>query len=151
MRLAIFSVLLLPAVAWGACPDAAVWAESFYRSHYSFYVGAPSSATLSKTTEKFGSLLKREADFSGGAVGHLDYDPWLGAQDGDIEKLLFQVESASGDLVVVSMQYTFSLNGTSIRERHTVHLVLSKEIGCWRLKDFVTPRGESLSYVYSQP
>ena len=67
------------------CPKAADWARAFYSEHYSFYAD-PSDRVLQFTTPEFGALLKREWAYSKGEVGHLDYDPWLGGQDGEIGK-----------------------------------------------------------------
>ena len=67
------------------CPKAADWARALYSEHYSFYADSADRA-LQFTTPEFGALLKREWDYSKGEVGHLDYDPWLGGQDGEIGK-----------------------------------------------------------------
>ena len=132
------------------CPKAADWARAFYSEHYSFYAGAP-DPILEFTTPEFGALLKKEWAYSKGEVGHMDYDPWLGAQDGEIGKpVRFSVETESPDMAVVSMSYPFVLDPKRPPERHTAHLVLRKrEHECWHLHDFITPLGESLSYVYS--
>jgi len=132
------------------CPKAADWARAFYSEHYSFYAGAP-DPILQFTTPAFGALLKKEWAYSKGEVGHMDYDPWLGAQDGEIGKpVRFSVETESPDMAVVSMSYPFVLDLKRPPERHTAHLVLRKrEHECWHLHDFITPLGESLSYVYS--
>ena len=46
-----------------------------------------------------------------GEVGRLDYDPWLGAQDGDIaEPIAFEAESVQEDAAVVAMRYAFVLD-----------------------------------------
>ncbi len=132
------------------CPKAADWARAFYSEHYFFYAGAP-DPILQFTTPAFGALLKKEWAYSKGEVGHMDYDPWLGAQDGEIGKpVRFSVETESPDMAVVSMSYPFVLDLKRPPERHTAHLVLRKrEHECWHLHDFITPLGESLSYVYS--
>ncbi len=132
------------------CPKAADWARAFYSEHYSFYAGAP-DPILEFTTPEFGALLKKEWAYSKGEVGHIDYDPWLGAQDGEIGKpVRFSVETESPDMAVVSMSYPYVLDPKRPPERHTAHLVLRKrEHECWHLHDFITPLGESLSYVYS--
>ncbi len=132
------------------CPKAADWARAFYSEHYSFYAGAP-DPILEFTTPEFGALLKKEWAYSKGEVGHIDYDPWLGAQDGEIGKpVRFSVETESPNMAVVSMSYPFVLDPKRPPERHTAHLVLRKrEHECWHLHDFITPLGESLSYVYS--
>src|SRR6266576_6953009 len=64
----------------------------------------------------------------------------------------FSVETESPDTAIVSMSYPFVLDSKHPPERHTVHLVLRKrEHECWQLQDFITPRGDSRSYVYSLP
>ena len=91
--LALISVSLVAA----DCPKAADWARAFYSEHYSFYAD-PSDRILQFTTPEFGALLKREWEYSKGEVGHLDYDPWLGGQDGEIGKpVRFSVETESPD------------------------------------------------------
>ena len=53
---------------------------------------------------------EREWEYSKGEVGHLDYDPWLGGQDGEIGKpVRFSVETESPDTAIVSMSYPFVL------------------------------------------
>ena len=108
------------------CPKAADWARSFYSEHYFFYAGAP-DPILQLTTPEFGALLKKEWAYSKGEVGHFDYDPWLGAQDGEIGKpVRFSVETESPDMAIVSMSYPDLLDPKRPSERHTAHLVLHK-------------------------
>ena len=150
----ILAVLTLIRVDLAAadCPKAADWARTFYSEHYSFYA-EPSDTILKFTTAEFGALLKREWAYSNGEIGHLDYDPWLGGQDGKIGKpVRFSVETESPDTAIVSMSYPFVLDTKRAPERQTVHLVLRKIVHeCWQLQDFITPRGDSLAYVYSLP
>ena len=149
--LAVLALITTDLIA-ADCPKAADWARAFYSEHYSFYADAP-DPILQLTTPEFGELFKKEWAYSKGEVGHMDYDPWLGAQDGEIGKpVRFSVESESPDTAVVAMSYPYVLDPKRPHERHTVHLVLRKrEQECWRLQDFITPRGDSLSYVYSLP
>jgi len=142
--------LALAGTAAADCPKAVDWARAFYSEHYFFYANAP-DPILQLTTPEFGALLKKEWAYSKGEVGHFDYDPWLGAQDGEIGKpVRFSVESESPDVAVVSMSYPFVLDPKHPPEQHTVHLVLRKRgQECWHLHDFITARGESLSYLYS--
>ena len=81
----------------------------------------------------------------------MDCDPWLGVQEGEIGKpVRFSVESESPDTAGVAMSYPFVLDPKRPSELHTAHLVIRKqEHECWHLHDFITPLGESLSYVYS--
>lgn len=131
-----------PAVA--GCPKPAEWARAFYSEHQSFYYGPPASV-LQLTTPDFGALLKKEWAYSKGEVGHMDYNPWLGAQDGEIGKpVRFSVETELPDLAVVSMSYPFVLEPKRLPDRHVVHLILRKpNKQCWLLHDFITPLGES--------
>jgi hypothetical protein len=150
----LLAVLALTSVRLAAadCPKAADWARTFFSEHYSFYAD-PSDRVLQVTTTEFGALLKREWEYSKGEIGHLDNDPGLGGQDGKSGKpVRFSVETESPDLAIVSMSYPFVLDSKHSSERHTVHLVLRKrEHECWQLQDFITPRGDSLCYVYSLP
>ena len=151
MKLLLAVLVLMTAGAAAAdCPKPADWVRAFYSDHYSFYAGAP-DPILQLTTPEFGKLLKKEWACSKGEVGHIDYDPWLGAQDGKIGKpIRFTVETESPDTAVVAMSYPFVLDPKRPSERHTVHLVLRKqEHECWHLHDFITPLGESLSCAYS--
>ena len=134
------------------CPKAADWARAFYSEHYLFYGGAP-DPILQFTTPEFGALLKKEWAYSKGEIGHLDYDPWLGAQDGKIGKpVRFSVETESPDMAIVSISYPLVLDPKRPPKRHTVHLILRKRgRECWQLQDFITPHGDSLAYVYSLP
>src|ERR1043166_8562385 len=119
----ILTVLILISVGLAAadCPKAADWARAFYSDHYFFYANA-SDRVLLVTTPEFGALLKREWAYSNGEIGHLDYDPWVGGQDGEIGKpVRFSVETESPDTAIVSMSYPYSQRPS---ERHTVHLVL---------------------------
>jgi hypothetical protein len=149
LLLAVLALISAGAVA-ADCPKAADWARAFYSEHYLFYADAP-DPVLQLTTPEFGALLKKEWAYSKGEVGHFDYDPWLGAQDGEIgQPVRFSVESESPDMAIVSMSYPYVLDPKRRPERHTVHLILRKlEHECWHLHDFITPLGESLSYVYS--
>lgn len=149
MLLGVF--LLLPLTAVAACPAPADWARRFHAAHAGFHVGTPSPALLAQITAPLGALLMREADYAGGEVGHLDHDPWLGAQDGEVRAPAFAVESIVDDAAVVSMRYRHALDGRRASTPRAAHLVLRRQDGCWRLHDLLTPRGDSLSQLYAQP
>src|SRR5678816_3670015 len=86
MKLLLAVLALITAGSAAAdCPKAADWARTFYSEHYSFYA-EQSDPVLQLATPEFGALLKREWAYSNGEIGHLDYDPWLGGQDGEIGK-----------------------------------------------------------------
>ena len=133
MRMKLLLVVLALITAGPAaadCPKAADWARAFYSDHYSFYADAP-DPILQLTTPELGELLKKEWAYSKGEVGHLDYDPWLGAQDGEIGKpIRFSVETESPDTAVVSMSYPFVLDAKHPPERHTVPCRPARCSGC---------------------
>ena len=134
LLLAVLALVSAGAAAAADCPKAADCARTFYSEHYSFYAGAP-DPILEFTTPEFGALLKKEWAYSKGEIG---------------KPVRFSVETESPNMAVVSMSYPFVLDPKRPPERHTAHLVLRKrEHECWHLHDFITPLGESLSYVYS--
>ena len=150
----ILAVLLMSGLAGtaSACAEPADWAKSLFADHYTFYAGEPDAAVLAQTTEQFGGLLKQEAAYADGEVGHLGYDPWMGAQDGEIASPRFSVESQDDTVAVVAMSFRLQMSPEDAGKPGAAHLVLHKaEGGCWRLNEFVTPLGESLSFLFSQP
>ncbi len=153
-RVAVGVMLVLaavPHVADAACPEPADWARDFRARHARFYAGPPSPALLAQLTPSFGTLLSKEAAYAGGEVGHLDYDPWLGAQDGEIgQPVTFEAKARDADTSEVSMRYRFVLGDERAATPHVVHLVLRRHDGCWRLDDFVTPTGDALSEVFAR-
>ncbi|MBK8285206.1 MAG: hypothetical protein IPK97_10155 [Ahniella sp.] len=150
----ILAVLLMSGLAGtaSACAEPEVWAKSLFTEHYEFYAGEPDAAVQALTTEQFGALLRQEAAYADGEVGHLGYDPWLGAQDGEIASPRFSVESRDETVAVVAMSFRLKMSEDEAGRASAAHLVLHKaEGGCWLLNEFVTPLGESLSFLFSQP
>lgn len=133
------------------CPSSVEWAESFFKNHRDFYYTNPAKIE-SKFSTEFLKLLKKDAQFTENhtEIGALDYDPWLGAQDGEIgSPLVFKAESKGAGKVEVSMSYPF-LMGQNKTSNHTVRLVIHGNTkNCWVLHDFITPLGDSLSHLYS--
>ena len=73
------------------------------------------------TTPEFGALLKKEWAYSKAEVGHMDYDPWLGAQEGEIGKpVRFSVETESPDMAIVAIAGTFTIS--SLRSANRCHM-----------------------------
>src|SRR4030095_3614959 len=102
LLLTVLALISVGAVA-ADCPTPADWARTFYSRHYFFYA-EPSDRVLQFATPEFGALLKREWDYSKGEIGHLDYDPWLGGQDGEIGKpVRFSVETEAPHMATVPM------------------------------------------------
>lgn len=141
-------------VVYAECGSPEDVVGQFYSQHYSFYYSEPETLK-SLVTSEFLSALDRKWRCSG--ICYIDYDPWLGAQDGDIyEPVVFEIESQIAiienlDIAIVAMKYVYMILPPYGREIHVVHLVLRKsQDGCWLLHDFITPLGESLSYLFSQ-
>ncbi|WP_374355662.1 hypothetical protein [Chitinimonas sp.] len=86
-----------------------------------------------------------------GGICHLDYEPWLGAQDGEVgAPVKYAVTARSADGVSVSMSYAFVLEPGTPKKAQTVVLQLQKaaEPQCWLVDDLVTPIGDSLAKSY---
>jgi hypothetical protein len=149
--LALAVALLIPLASMAACPTPTQWASSFYAEHYSFYADEPTVRIKRKVSKSFADLLAREAAYAAGEVGHLGYDPWLGAQDGEVTHPKFALETSTDETAIVAMSYRFRLGDEEPTQSRVVHLILQKDEGCWRLDDFITPLGESLARLYSQP
>lgn len=146
----VFSFLAWPAHA--ACTAPAEWARTFQQAHADFHA-APDRHDPSLFTPAFDAALRREWAYAQGEVGHLDYEPWLGAQDGEIGGTpVFETESELRDTAIVAMRYPFVLEPGGPRTQQVVHLVLKREASpCWRLDDFITPLGDSLQRLYAAP
>ncbi|WZB76910.1 hypothetical protein WJ972_16805 [Achromobacter insuavis] len=113
----VFSLLAWPAHA--ACPAPAEWARTFQQAHADFHV-APDRDEPSLFTPAFDAALRREWNYAQGEVGHLDYDPWLGAQDGEIGgKPVFETESETRGTAIVAMRYPFVLEPGGPRTRRS--------------------------------
>ena len=139
------------AAAQSCTPYPETFAQGFYRSSYAFFNESPEqvSAVVSP------GLLRKLQDERDCVVKHghchLQYDPWLGPQDGSIGyPLQFQRESQDGRSAVVVLSYPSATAGAATR---SVKMKLRKaaDSACWQLDDFITPTGESLSALLSAP
>jgi hypothetical protein len=158
MRSLIVTSLLMATVPVSAadCGSPTQWAEAFYTKHYHFYSADPDELKPI-VTPQFHQLLETyyKKTVGSGELG-FDYDPWLGAQDGEIGRpiafsLESQIDFGIDPTAVVSMSYRFDIGQERPTTAHSVHLVLVKtKDSCWHLHDFMTPLGESLSYLYAR-
>lgn len=144
------SIITSPALA--DCSPPEQWARTFQQTHADFHWN-PDRHDPSLYTPGFEAALRQEWAYAKGEVGHLDYDPWLGAQDGDMAATpVFDAESAPEDTAIVVMRYPFVLEPGGAQLQQTVHLILKRQgPQCWRLDDFITPLGESLRRIYQTP
>lgn len=137
------------AAAQSCPPYPETFAQSFYRSSYSFFNESPQQVAGLVAPPLMGRLQAQRECWEKHQGCGLRYDPWLGAADGGIAPpLRFERESQDGDRAVVAMHYAGE--GGAAR---TVRLKLRKSAasGCWQLEDFVTPLGESLSMLLKEP
>lgn len=134
------------AAAQSCTPYPETFAQGFYRSSYSFFNESPdqvgdvvSPALLAKLQTERDCVVKH-------GHCHLQYDPWLGTQDGSIgSPMQFQREAQDARSAVVVMSYP----GAAGAPAKSVKLKLRKaaDSACWQLDDFITPTGESLAAI----
>ena len=137
------------------CESPTVVAEHFFRKGYNFYYDG---VALNSLTPEFRAIVEAELKCSEkNGLCNLDYDPWTGAQDGEVGKpVRFVLESrvtivSPPDIAIVAMKFPFVM-GPKRSWPLTTHLILRKDKEtCWLIHDFITPLGESLSYVLSRP
>lgn len=136
-----------------ACtPYPETFAQSFFRSAYSFFNTSPEAAGGWIAPPLLARLHEERACVERQGQCRLRYDPWLGAQDGSVGRpLQFRRETEAGDRATVSVSYPVS--GTDNPGPRSVLLKLRRSVnsGCWQLEDFVTARNESLAAVLKGP
>lgn len=123
-------------------------AEAFFKQHQAFYF-KETPALRQAVSPALYRALQRHYRCAG--VCHLDYDPWLGAQDGEIaEPIQFAVSSSTREKVEVRMSYRYDAGPGQPEETNTVRLRLSAVAPprCWVLDDLVTPLGDSVLQRY---
>ncbi len=80
-------------------------------------------------------------------ICQLDYDPWLGAQDGGISgPVSFAVSSKAHNEAAVTLSYQFDAGADAPRKKQDVvlHLRAAASPQCWQVADLVTPAGASI-------
>ncbi|MGH8821718.1 MAG: hypothetical protein ACREWJ_10555, partial [Rhodoferax sp.] len=123
-------------------------AENFYRGHEDFAFANP--ATLrGLMTERLDAALAYEYRCDAGDVCAIDFDPWTGAQDGDIRQpIRFALASGDDDHAVVTMRYDFALDRTRrLWQSATVQLERGASGRCWRVADVMSPDGVSVLHA----
>ena len=158
MRKVITIMLLIAtshAHAAAACGKAS--ATAFAIHFYAVYgnAGLLNAPRLkSQVTPLFYDALKREeACTKTEGICSLDYFIWLGYQDGEIRvPITYKVTSLTDTQATVAMGYQFYIATTAPLKPHQVllHLESYASPQCWRLRDLVTPIGDSLLTAYSK-
>ncbi len=141
------------AMAAGDCSksDPAAFAREFFQQHRDFYF-QQTRGLAGQVTPALMQALKRHyrcAEREG--LCHLDYDPWLGAQDGEMRGAAsFAATPDSQGGSRVSMAFDFELDPGQPAEKRLV--ILELEAGaaprCWRVRDLITPLVDSLASRY---
>lgn len=135
-----------------ACSTPLGFAHALYERHRGFY-GDPARHDPRLFTAGFEAALQQEWAYADGEVGHLSEDPWLGAQDGEMERPpRFRLRARSGTQATVVLVYPFRSGPGAPAQTQEVRLLLHREgEGCWRLDDFIMPRGRSLRALFTTP
>lgn len=141
--------------AIGACltKNPETFAQHFFEQHREFY-HQPTERLDEVVTPALRRALAahyRCAEAEG--LCHIDYDPWLGAQDGEIRSPVeFRTTAHRGNRATVRMTYQFVV-AKPPGQRHQVTLLLQTAPGdkCWWIDDLITPLGDSLAVRYLGP
>lgn len=132
--------------------DPIVAARSLLEKHHDFYADPETSRSF--VSPRFWSLLDKQAKCSvkSGGVCALDWDPWTGAQDGEMSaKKTFEVADGKPLSAVALIKFELVLNGYSYGAKEVkLELIRKEERACWQVADLVMPDGKSLSTVLSK-
>jgi hypothetical protein len=144
------SLLCSPSRACGD-KEAISVATQLFTKHRSFYADeTPGLKQL--VSGAFYQTLKahyRCAEKEG--ICHLDYEPWLGAQDGEVsEPVRYEVSSRAKENISVTMSYLFFIASDRPKKKQKVvlRLQLAAQPQCWVINDLITPVGDSLAKRY---
>lgn len=119
-------------------------ARTFYAQHRDFH-GQDPRHIKGWLTPAFYAALQTEYRCARGVLCALEMDPWLAAQDGDIDGApRFTLQQVSPARAEVTMRYRFALPPQPSVPR-SVRLVLHRGgSGCWLLDDLIMPDGQGL-------
>ena len=145
----IFATQALAATPCDA-ESATKFAQNIYNTRYNFYDAEEVGVKALVSPALYHAL---QNHYSCEGVCHLDYDPWLGAQDGKIgPPITFETTKIDKTGATVEMHYQFLIAPTKPAKSHIVLLKMkpSAPPQCWQLNDLVTPIGDSLLKAYSK-
>jgi Protein of unknown function (DUF3828) len=140
---AVCACIALAAVRAGAA-DAS--AKSFVEAIYAAYTGKNSNgvsldsdaAVRRYFAPKLAALIIKDRREARGEVGKLGSDPFIDAQDWEIDSVDVAVRDAGSDQAIASVLFK------SLGERRTVVLALVKLKGGWRIADITWDRNGTL-------
>ncbi|MBK0014582.1 hypothetical protein [Stenotrophomonas sp. S41] len=147
--LMIASLLLAPAVhAAPVCEDAAGVARAFFEAT-SGDDGRVLDAPATLVSPAFNKALRAEraCQVREEGICTIDSDPWLDAQDGDIDSpVRYSWKPASATAGDVTLSYSVW------KEARVTRLpMVRKGTGCWQVDDVITHSGQSVRRILAQP
>ena len=138
--------------AQGACggKQALSRAEGFHTRHYAFYAEQTPGLRDWVTPALFGALQNHYRCAQPHGVCHIDHDPWLGAQDGEVTgPLTYALKALDARRAAVVVRYAFAVANEPPRLREVqLHLAEAPAPQCRRVDDLLTPLGDSLAARY---
>ena len=149
----IITLTALPGVAWSSSANvcgaaqAVGLAQRVFEHHRDFHFKAAAAPRALATPAFLAALDNHYRCQKENGLCHIEYDPWLGAQDGEIGgpvSYAFQSGEAGKAGVTVGYGYRIADNEPPQRKRVIMPLESAAPPQCWRLADFVTPLGDSL-------
>lgn len=156
MRFIFAFSLALPGIAFAApgCEgvDPARFAQKFFSDHRQFYFKETPSLRSYVTPSLYRALQNHYQCAVAEGLCHLDYDPWLGVQDGEITgDAKFSASPIGPGRSRVTMAYRFEIEPGRPTKPHKVvlHLKAAPSPLCWRISDLITPVGDSMAKRYS--
>ena len=147
-RLALLIFVFFQSTAHAECKGSSVekLAKDFFTSHRNFSSAGP-LAVKDLLTPDFYTVLEREAECtSEGELCAIEADPWMSAQDGEIEEpISFSITNQTTLKASVKMDYIFVISKTQKESRSvTLQFLKINNDTCWLLEDFITPKDGSL-------
>lgn len=156
MRFIMSFLLSLPMLASAASgcevADPVEFAQMFFTEHRSFYYEETPALRSYVTPSLYRALQNYYRCAAAEGICHLDYDPWLGAQDGEIAgNAKFSTMATGPGRTKVTMAYQFEIEPGRPTKPQKVVLLLKAASPplCWQVSDLVTPLGHSLAKRYS--
>ena len=145
----IAGLLLAPAAqAAPACEDAVGVARAFFEAT-SGDAGYVLDAPRALVSPAFGKALREERACQAREEGicTIDSDPWLDAQDGDIEgPVRYGWNETSATFGQVELRYSVW------KKPYVTRLpMVRKGQGCWQVDDVITQSGRSVRRILAQP
>lgn len=155
MRRFVALLALLPALAAAQAPPCATplqVAERLYQARDFYWRPQNLDGLL---TPSFAHAVKAElacAEREG--ICRLDYDPWTSAQDGGIAgKPRFTLVSggALATVLEVRVDYHLAQDGAASTPGSVKIELQRRGNGCWAVSDLISPNGDSLFALLSEP